>query len=102
MTLAARTVSAQAAPIYPSPSVLSATAELRLDTRLTVNSEQLLPVNFEARKPSRRDGEILMIVGGAGVLLGLLADEAIITIAGAALGGYGLYVYLNASPRRRR
>jgi hypothetical protein len=54
------------------------------------------------RRPTRRQGEILMIVGGAGILTGLLVDEALVTIAGAAIGGYGLYVYLQASPKRRR
>jgi hypothetical protein len=42
-----------------------------------------------------------MIVGGAVLLAGLLADETIISIAGVAIGGYGLYVYLDA-PRKRR
>jgi hypothetical protein len=43
-----------------------------------------------------------MIVGGAVLLTGLLVDEAIISIAGVAIGGYGLYVYLDSSPKRRR
>jgi hypothetical protein len=42
-----------------------------------------------------------MIVGGAVLLAGLLVDEAIISIVGVAIGGYGLYVYLNADRRRR-
>lgn len=41
-----------------------------------------------------------MIVGGAAILTGLLVDESSITIAGAAVGGYGLYLYLRASRRR--
>ena len=36
----------------------------------------------------------LMIVGAAGIVTGLLVDEDIITIAGAAAGGIGLYLYL--------
>jgi hypothetical protein len=35
-----------------------------------------------------------MIVGGAGMLTGLLANEDIVTIAGAGLAGVGLYLYL--------
>lgn len=42
-----------------------------------------------------------MIIGGAILLTGLLIDEALISITGVAIGGYGLYVYLNASPQRR-
>jgi hypothetical protein len=36
----------------------------------------------------------LMIVGAAGIVTGLLVEEDIITIAGAAVGGVGLYLYL--------
>jgi hypothetical protein len=38
-----------------------------------------------------------MIVGGAGIVTGLLVDESLVTIAGAAVGGYGLYLYLRAT-----
>ena len=44
----------------------------------------------------RREGEILMIVGAAGIVTGLLVDEDLITIAGAGVGGFGLYLYLKA------
>jgi hypothetical protein len=100
MTLATSALPAQAAPITPSPAVLTAAAELRPGTTTPGPSQQLVLRDLESRKPSRSDGEILMIVGGAGVLLGLLADEAIITIVGAVVGGYGLYVYLDADKRR--
>jgi len=45
----------------------------------------------------RRQGEILMIVGAAGIVTGLLVDEDVITIAGAGVGGFGLYLYLQAT-----
>jgi hypothetical protein len=92
---------AQAAPIQPSAAVLSATAELRLPTPGPLSGTPRLNTGIEARRPTKRTGEVLMIVGGAGILVGLLADEAIVTIAGAAVGGYGLYVYLTATNRRR-
>jgi hypothetical protein len=38
-----------------------------------------------------------MIVGAAGIVTGLLVDEDLITIAGAAVGGFGLYLYLQAT-----
>lgn len=54
-----------------------------------------LPSAFTAAsRPNRRTGEVLMIVGGAGILLGILADESVITVAGAGVAGYGLYLYL--------
>jgi hypothetical protein len=43
---------------------------------------------------SRHTGEVLMLVGGAGIVVGVLTDESVITIAGAGVGGYGLYLYL--------
>jgi len=38
-----------------------------------------------------------MIVGAAGIVTGLLVDEDLVTIAGAAVGGFGLYLYLEAT-----
>lgn len=35
-----------------------------------------------------------VLVAGAGILTGLLMDESLVTIAGAAVGGYGLFLYL--------
>jgi hypothetical protein len=46
---------------------------------------------------NRRQGEILMIVGAAGIVTGLLVDEGLVTIAGAVVGGLGLYLYLQAT-----
>ncbi len=45
-------------------------------------------------RSGRSLGQVLMIVGGAGIVTGLIVDEPIITIAGAGVGGYGLYLYL--------
>lgn len=42
----------------------------------------------------KRQGRVLMIVGGAGILAGLILDEGIITVAGAGTAGVGLYLYL--------
>ncbi len=38
-----------------------------------------------------------MIVGAAGIVTGLLTHEDLITIAGAVVGGVGLYFYLQAT-----
>jgi hypothetical protein len=88
--------------IAATTTELSASAQLRLAPDAGLRADQSLATDFYSSRPSRQQGEILMIVGGAGILIGLLADEALITIAGAAIGGYGLYVYLSASPKRRR
>jgi hypothetical protein len=46
---------------------------------------------------SRRSGALLMIVGVAGIVTGLVVDEPVVTIAGAVVGGIGLYMYLDNS-----
>ncbi len=47
------------------------------------------------RRADRQTGVTLMIVGLAGVLTGLIVDESAITIAGAVVGGVGLFMYLS-------
>jgi hypothetical protein len=91
-----------AASLAPSSAELVAGARLRIPGQPLSSSGQLGPnLDLVAARPSKRTGRNLMIVGGAVLLAGLLADEAIISIAGVAIGGYGLYVYLDASSRRR-
>jgi hypothetical protein len=91
-----------AVSLAPSSTELVAGARLRIPGQLLLSSGQISP-NFHliAAKPRKRTGQTLMIVGGAVLLVGLLADETIISIAGVAIGGYGLYVYLDASSKRR-
>lgn len=86
------------ARIAPTAAELTATAALRPASaaRLDVTSSSLV-AEVAAARGGRRQGEILMIVGGAGILTGLLVDESLVTIAGLAVAGYGLYVYLSAT-----
>jgi len=42
----------------------------------------------------RKPGVALMIVGGAGIVVGSLIDSGLITVAGAGVGLFGLYLYL--------
>ena len=84
--------------ITPSQNALIAAAHLRLRPGPPFHSES--PTAGLVRKQSRgdkRQGEILMIVGAAGIVTGLLVDEDLVTIAGAAVGGFGLYLYLKAT-----
>jgi len=86
----------------PTTAGLIATAHLRLpQSEVTLSQQGRLFTDGSYARAGRRDGEVLMIVGGAVILTGLLADEGLITIAGAAIGGYGLYLYLRSSPKRR-
>ena len=84
--------------IAPSPETLSAVAQLRLP--MPVPAGLVAPAGermTRERRGNRRQGEILMIVGAAGIVTGLLVDEDLVTIAGAAVGGFGLYLYLQAT-----
>ena len=84
--------------IAPSGETLDAAAHLRLPSSQAFGSDgpsgDLLTRESSGK---RRQGEILMIVGAAGIVTGLLVDEGLITIAGAAVGGFGLYLYLQAT-----
>lgn len=53
-------------------------------------------INWMAKSDhsTRAEGTTLMIVGAAGIIVGLIIDEPIVTVAGAVTGGIGLYLYL--------
>jgi hypothetical protein len=91
-----------AVSLVPSSVELNAAARLRAPVQPVLSYGQMdSDLDLVAAKPSKHTGQTLMIVGGAVLLVGLLADEAIVSIAGVAIGAYGLYVYLEASPKRR-
>jgi hypothetical protein len=100
-TAAPRNVAAQAAGaglIAPSPEILSAVAQLRLSAPQSAGLVAPAGARMtQGSRGDRRQGEILMIVGAAGIVTGLLVDEDLVTIAGAAVGGFGLYLYLQAT-----
>ena len=94
----ARAQAAGAALIAPSPETLALTAQLRPAPRqLAVLAAPVSEPLLQRGRGNRRQGEILMIVGAAGIVTGLLVDEDLVTIAGAAVGGFGLYLYLQAT-----
>jgi hypothetical protein len=84
--------------IAPGQETLVAAAQLRLPVRQPLELERpsgaLMTLQSNGK---RRQGEILMIVGAAGIVTGLLVNEDVITIAGAGVGGFGLYLYLQAT-----
>jgi hypothetical protein len=89
---------AESRPIAPSHEVLLASARLRSRPADLVgidpSARALVPQQATGNK---RQGEILMLVGAAGIVTGLLVDEDIVTIAGAGVGGFGLYLYLQGT-----
>ena len=85
-------------PISPSQETLIAAAQLRLPASHsfgTVHPGGAVMIQWA--QGNRRKGEILMIVGAAGIVTGLLVHEDVITIAGAVVGGVGLYFYLQGT-----
>jgi hypothetical protein len=74
------------------PTILAASAAVRSDFHMDASVPRALDVRQRLRR-----SEALMIVGGAIFLAGaIIGDDAgtIIMIGGAAVGIYGLYLYL--------
>ena len=88
---------AAALSIAPGQEVLTATAQLRLPAAEPSALARPGELIGQRARGGRRQGEILMIVGAAGIVTGLLTHEDLITIAGAVVGGVGLYFYLQAT-----
>ncbi len=91
-------VVAPATPVPLGVTSLTAPAPSRFDTAAArpfareTSLEPLLAPYRTGRHAA--PGVVLMIVGGAGIVLGALIEEDIVTIAGAGVGLYGLYLYL--------
>lgn len=83
--------------IAPSQTTLVTAAQLRLPATQPLERERPAGARIAKAGGNRRQGEILMVVGVAGIVTGLLAHEDLITIAGAGVGGFGLYRYLQAT-----
>lgn len=86
-------------PSHPYLARTAAQMRATIDLRPTVPTARRLaaPAVTNAELPKggqKRTGAVLMIVGAAGLVTGLIVDEPIVTIAGAGVGGYGLYLYL--------
>lgn len=94
LTLSHREASAQAAAgLRPQAGTFRAVAALTPVAFRSPLAGERAAISSAVRG-SRRTGEVLMIVGGAGFVAGLLADEDVLTISGAILGCYGLFLYL--------
>jgi len=85
-------------PIAASEQTLVAAAELRMPAAPALGLEPSVgALMTQGARGNQRQGEILMIVGVAGIVTGLVAHEDLVTIAGAGVGGFGLYRYLQAT-----
>jgi hypothetical protein len=91
-----RSAEAQAAaPITLQPSADQMAALAQLQPQVLATSEALPPfVSVSSEHGSRHEGTVLMIVGVAGLITGLLVDESVLTVIGAGVAGVGLYFYL--------
>jgi hypothetical protein len=91
LAIAPATLRAQQATVGASAATYGHLAGLRRSMRSESPALVTAPM---AASGSRRQGTILMIVGAAGIVTGLIVDEPIVTIAGAGVAGLGLYLYL--------
>jgi hypothetical protein len=74
--------------------------ELETPNALQVNADV---ASVMRRREAFSRPQVLMITGGALLLTGLLVDgdaSSILIIAGAGIGGYGLYLYLQTPDAR--
>ena len=88
----------------PARAVPGATAEMLQATAELRPAEPAVPLyrtgdadaTVMVASGQKHHGEAvaLMVAGGAGVILGLIVDEPVVTVAGAVAGGIGLYLYL--------
>lgn len=99
VALLAQPVWAQAAgpTLAVTPSQAVAAAALLAPPEASTEALAAATFGLDAVQSSgKRDGTILMIVGGAAFVVGLIADEEIVWIPGLAVGLFGLYRYLKA------
>ncbi len=75
-------------------SAANGAATARLAPERRVSAESDLNWTAATASGSKSEGTALMIVGAAGIIVGLIVDEPIVTVAGAVTGGIGLYLYL--------
>jgi hypothetical protein len=91
-----RAAEAQARPsrsLRPTAEQLAATAQLYPPARPAADQTSLL-VAAPYQRGTPRQGVVLMIVGVAGMITGLIIEEPAVTILSAVVGGVGLYLYL--------
>lgn len=69
-------------------------ATVRLEPAAVRAPDQPLLAAIPYEHGTRHEGLALILVGVAGIVTGLAIDEPVVTIAGAGVGGVGLYFYL--------
>ena len=79
--------------LRPGVAAYAATAHLAPAPLAAGSTTQVVA---QSRPNQRRTGVILMIVGAAGIVTGIAVDEPIVTVAGAGVAGFGLYMWLNS------
>lgn len=93
----ARAVAQSPAPegrVAIQPWVAQRQASARLHPQAVASAERAGPVvGASLTQAPRRKGLPLMLVGAAGVIVGLIIDEPVVTIVSAGVWGIGLYLY---------
>jgi len=82
------------APRAAQPWVVQRQASARLHPQAVRAAEPAAPAVTMSLQATRRTGLPLMLVGAAGVIVGLIIDEPVVTIVSAGVWGVGLYLYV--------
>ncbi len=85
----------------PGGSLRAESGVLRARAALVAPASGAIPAGLGesvavVARSQRRHGVVLMLVGAAGIVTGIIVDESIVTIAGAGVAGFGLYLYLDS------
>lgn len=101
--LQAQSVASEPASTPPAVTAAAASSQMEAAARLQAGAPaemtaEVTPVPNEAAvvvaDSDSHTGEVLMIVGAAGLVTGLIIEEDGLTVAGAIVGLVGLFMYL--------
>lgn len=97
-TIGANTLSAQAPGSAPMPAAFaphhSALLEPAHASPLALDEQPANNLALQNEGPRESVAVALMIVGAAGIIVGAATGEGVVTVAGAAAAGIGLYLWL--------
>lgn len=80
--------------LAPTPAAARFAAPIDVAPILSTEVSADATGQLEAMRRARGEGTTLMIVGAAGIVTGAVIDEGLVSLVGAFVGLYGLYLYL--------
>jgi hypothetical protein len=80
--------------LAPTPATARFAAPIDVAPILSAEVSADATGQLETMRRARGEGTTLMIVGAAGIVTGAVIDEGLVSLVGAFVGLYGLYLYL--------